>query len=166
MFKFMETLVGLCEAALNSSEVLDQLRGFDLIIYDNLAFCGPLIGEHLGLQKVEFLPLPPSGDLLHRTPRPISYTSYLWVGLTDKMSFFERLVSLGAYIGGEVMVYLAITRPFNVLKVKYSIKPDIDFRDSACDTQLLIMTADFAVEYPQPLLPGTCSHRMLFDIHF
>ena len=66
------------------------------------------------------------------------------------------------------MVYLAITRPFNALKVKYSIKPDIDFRDSACDTQLLInlMTADFAVEYPQPLLPGTCSHRMSFDIHF
>ena len=25
MFKFMETLVGLCEAALNSSEILDQL---------------------------------------------------------------------------------------------------------------------------------------------
>ena len=111
--KIVETLVGLCEAALNSSEFLEQLRGFDLIIYDNLAFCGPLIGEHLGLQKVEFLPLPPSGDLLHRTPRPISYTSYLWVGLTDKMSFFERLVSLGAYIGGEVMVYLTITRPFN-----------------------------------------------------
>lgn len=36
------------------------------------------------------------------------------------------------------MVYLAITRPFNALKVKYNIKPDIDFRDSACDTQLLI----------------------------
>ena len=164
--KILETLVGLCEAALNSSEVLEQLRGFDSIIYDNLAFCGPLIGEHLGLQKVEFLPLPPSGDLLHRIPRPISYTSYLWVGLTDKMSFFERLVSLGAYIGGEVLVYLAITRPFNALKVKYKIKPDIDFRDSACDTQLLIMTADFAVEYPQPLLPGTCSHKMLFDIPF
>lgn len=82
------------------------------------------------------------------------------------MSFFERLLSLGAYIGGEVLVYLAITRPFNALKVKYKIKPDIDFRDSACDTQLLIMTADFAVEYPQPLLPGTSSHRMLFDIHF
>ena len=58
--KILETLVGLCEAALNSSEVLEQLRGFDLIIYDNLALCGPLIGEHLGLQKVEFLPLPPS----------------------------------------------------------------------------------------------------------
>ena len=42
----------------------------------------------------------------------------------------------------------------NSVKYKYSIKPERTFQEAVGDAELLIINADFALEYPQPLLPG------------
>ena len=42
----------------------------------------------------------------------------------------------------------------NALKVKYNTKPERSFQETAGDAEMVIITADFALEYPQPLLPG------------
>ena len=157
-----EKLTGFCEAAVNSTEVLQQLRGFDVIVYDGmLSSCGVLIGEHLDIPRVEIIPASPNADLFRRIPMPISYVPHILLGFTDKMSFVERMMNLGAYIGGEVVMNLAFSRPMNALKVKYNIKPEKGFGESVNDAELIIITADFALEYPQPLLPGNESVRKL-----
>ena len=155
-FKMYETLSNVCEAALNSTEILTELKGFDLIIHDGLSFCAALIGEHLDIPRVEIIPAPPNSPagFMHMIPMPISYVPQLLTGFTDKMTFMERVINLGAYLGGLAMVNLAFARPMNALKVKYNIKPEREFKDAVGDAELVIITAGFELEHPQPLLPG------------
>ena len=70
------------------------------------------------------------------------------------MTFVERAINFGVYLGVNLFVNFAIDRQMNALKVKYNIKPERSFLQAARDTELVILTADFALEYPQPLLPG------------
>ena len=39
MFKMYEALASVCEAALNSTEILKELEDFDLMVYDGLSIC-------------------------------------------------------------------------------------------------------------------------------
>ena len=97
---------------------------------------------------------------MHMIPMPVSYVPQLLTGFTDKMTFMERVMNLGAYLGGLVMTNLAFARPMNALKVKYNIKPERDFKEALRDAELILITADFELEYPQPLLPGMKYFRM------
>ena len=165
-FKMGEVLRVMCEAALNNTEVLEDLKGFDLIIYDSLASCGVLIGEHLSIPRVELLPAPPNVpfSFRHMIPMPVSYVPQLLTGFTDKMNFLERVMNLGAYLGIKFFIQFAHDRPMDALKVKYKIKPQQSYYQAAADVELVIITADFAIEYSQPLLPGMKSSFEKFDI--
>lgn len=161
-----EVLPALCESVLNSTEVLEELKGFDLIIYDSLASCGVLIGEHLNIPRVEILPAPPNVPFAfrHMIPMPVSYVPQLLTGFTDKMTFVERVINLGVYLGVEVFMSFAHERRMDALKVKYRIKPERSFCEAAGDVELVIITADFSIEYSQPLLPGMKSSIGRFEV--
>ena len=154
--KLSELLAGICEAVLNSTEVLQELQGFDLIVYGSTSFCGALVGELLGIPRVEIYTNSPNMPLgfPHMIPMPVSYVPQLLTGFTDEMSFLERVVNLGAYVGGQLLMNLAVERPMNALKVKYNIKPERSFQETIGDAEMVLITADFALQYPQPLLPG------------
>ena len=49
---------------------------------------------------------------------------------------------------------LAISGMMNGLKEKYNITPERSYQEAVFDAEMVIITADFALEYPQPLLPG------------
>ncbi|KAL9957657.1 hypothetical protein ACROYT_G034580 [Oculina patagonica] len=154
-FAMEELVTNLCDSALDNTEVLNELKGFDLLIYENLDLCAVLIGELLDISRVEVMPGPSNpAALKHMIPMPISYVPQVLTGLTDKMTFVERVINLGAYIGGKIFMHFAIYRPFEALKIKYNIKPERSFQEAAGDVELVIITADFALEYAQPLLPG------------
>ena len=153
-----ELLITLCECALNSTELLRELQSFDLLVYDSppAAMCAPLVGELLDIPRVEMCLLAPNSLLAlnHMIPMPISYVPQLLLGLTDKMTFLERVINLVGYLGGKLIVDLVIGSTMNALKVKYNIKPERSWQKAVGDAELVIITADFALEYPQPLLPG------------
>ena len=154
--KMGEVLHALCESVLNSTEILEDLKGFDLIFYDSLASCAVLIGEHLSIPRVELVPAPPNVpfSFKHMIPMPVSYVPQLLTGFTDKMTFLERVMNLGVYLGMKLFIQFAHERPIEALKVKYKIKPEQSYHEAAGNVELVIITADFAIEYPQPLLPG------------
>ncbi|KAJ7389215.1 UDP-glucuronosyltransferase 1-1 [Desmophyllum pertusum] len=151
-----EVMPTLCESALNSTDILKELEGFDLIIYDSIAACGALLAEHLDIPRVEILPAPPNAPFVHNhmVPTPVSYVPQLLTGFSDKMTFVERVMNLGVYLGMRMFDKFGLGRSFNALKVKYNIKPERSFEEAVGDAELLIITADFALEYAQPLLPG------------
>ncbi|KAJ7389217.1 UDP-glucuronosyltransferase 1-1 [Desmophyllum pertusum] len=63
-------------------------------------------------------------------------------------------MNFGAYFGMRLLKNFAFDRPLNALKVKYNIKPERTLQEAVGDAELVIITADFALEYAQPLLPG------------
>ena len=162
LFKMSKIQETLCESALNSTEVLKELKNYDLIIYDSGAFCAALIGELLKIQRIELFPYPPNSPdaFYHMIPSPISYVPQLPTGFTDKMTFKEHLMNLGSYIGGRLFLSIVYNRPMNALKMRYNITPERSFEEAVADVELLLIMADFALEYPQPLLPGENSLKL------
>ena len=151
------TLSGFCEGALNSKDMLDELKNYDLIIYYCGIYCAPLVGEFLDIPRVEIFPYPPNILLnaYHMTPMPVSYVPQLIKpDLTDKMTFRERVINLVAFLGGRLVLSLVFDRSINNLKIKYNIKPERSIQEAIGDAEMVIITADFALEYPLPLLPG------------
>ncbi|KAL9957658.1 hypothetical protein ACROYT_G034581 [Oculina patagonica] len=156
MFLTMRELVTtFCESALNSTEILNELKGFDLLIYENVDLCAVLIGELLDIPRVEVMPSPSNpAALKHMIPMPVSYVPQHLTGFSDKMTFVERTINLGMYVWMRLFWHFALYRPMNALKIKYNIKPERSFQEAAADVELVIFRADFALEYAQPLLPG------------
>ena len=161
MLKATQVMPAMCEGLLNSTEVFQELQGFDLLVHDTVAFGVVSLGEHLGIPRVEIMPLPPNNlfaSYFHAIPMPVSYVPEVMTQFSDEMTFAERAINFGVYLGVNLFVHFAIDRPMNALRVKYNIKPERSYLQAAHDTELVIITADFALEYPQPLLPGTtCS---------
>ena len=157
--KMNEILSTLCESVLNSTEIFKELEGFDLIIYDSISNGGVLIGEKLDIQRVEIMPGPPNNPFGfgHMIPMPVSYVPQLITGFSDEMTLVERVLNLGAYLVFKLGVSLSY-RKMDALKVKYNIKPERSFEEALGDAEMVIIGADFAVEYPQPLLPGMTAY--------
>ena len=160
ILKLSEVMPAMCEGLLNSTEVFEELQGFDLLVHDTFAFGAVSLGEHLGIQRVEIVPLPPRNlfaSYFHAIPTPVSYVPELMTEFSEKMTFVERVINFGTHLAVNLFMLFAIDRPMNALKVKYNITPERSYLQAARDTELVIITADFALEYSQPLLPGTKS---------
>ena len=160
--KVSEAQVTMCERFLQSTELQEKLTGVDIIVYDSLAACpAVMLGERFDIPRVEILPLPLTAPFAfdHMVPMPVSYVPQLFTGFSDKMNFLERVVNLGAYFAGRLVVYIAKNRRMSALKVKYNINPERSLQEAVSNADLLISTSDFALEYAQPLLPGKKKRR-------
>ena len=148
---------GLCGGALNSTDMLDELKNYDLIIHFAAINCASLVGEFLDIPRVEIFPYPPNiiFNVYHMTPMPVSYVPQLSKpDFTDKMTFIQRVLNLAAYFVGKLALSIVTERTMNNLKIEYNVKPERSFQEAAGDAELVLITADFALEYPLPLLPG------------
>lgn len=52
----------------------------------------------------------------------------------------------------------------NNIKIKYNIKPEQSLWEAQNEAELCIITADFALEYPQPLLPGALVYVNFYNL--
>ena len=160
--KVSEAQVTMCERFLQSTELQEKLKGFDIIVYDSVAGCpAVMLGERFHIPRVEILPLPLTSAFVfaHMVPMPVSYVPQLFTGFSDKMNFLERVANLAAYFAAKLSVYIAYNRPMSALKVKYNINPERSIQEAIGNAELLISTSDFALEYVQPLLPGKKMRR-------
>jgi len=160
--KVSEAQVTMCERFLQSTELQEKLKGVDIIVYDSVARCpAVMLGERFDIPRVEILPLPLTAAFVftHMVPMPVSYVPQLFTGFSDNMKFLERVVNLGAYFAAKLLVYMAYNRPMSALKLKYNINPERSLQEAVSNADLLISTSDFALEYPQPLLPGERKRR-------
>ena len=139
------------------TEIQEEIKAFDLIVYDGpLTLCAQLVGERLDIPGVEILIAAPNFPfgVNHMIPMPVSYVPQAMLGFTDKMTFLQRVINLFAYLGTNVLMGPVVYSPMDALKVKYNIKPERSFKETVGDVEMVIIAADFALEYAQPLLPG------------
>ena len=145
----------MCDLLLNNTELLQDLRNFDLIVYDELALCTALVAERLGIPTVVIVPVSPTLPKRYlMIPSPVSYVPLMMTAFTSKMSFTQRLANLGAYIFSEWAPYFLFAGYLKPVKDKYNISPEMSCFEVFSNFELVIIEADFAFEYPQPLLPG------------
>lgn len=90
----------LCECLLNSSDILRELKSFDLIVFDSSASCGVLVSQLLDIPNVMINAMGPPNyplSLYHMVPMPVSYVPMQESGFTSKMTFVQRVANLGIY---------------------------------------------------------------------
>ena len=145
-----------CEQLLNNTELLQSLRNFDLVVYEGAALCSMLVADLLGIPHVIIFPVSPNVPTspFFQIPLPVSYVPIQMTSFTSKMSFTQRLMNLGAYIFSPFVTRFMFATSMSPLKEKYNITPDTNYYEALANYELLIIEADFALEYPQPLLPG------------
>ena len=147
----------LCESALKSIKMLEEVKDFDLLVYDSpMGMCTPLVAELLGIPRVEILMSAPNTPFSfnHMIPMPFSYVPSHLSGFTDRMTFMERSINLVSYLCEKLLLDLLFGSIMNNLKVKYNIKSERSYEEAVGGAELVLIAADFALEYPQPLLPG------------
>ena len=130
-----------------------KFNEFELMFADRIPFCGPIVSDLLELHRIDIAP-----SFIMRTVAfveigTISYVPEMLTFQTDKMSFIERARNLGHYVVRK-MYFLVCIRRFNDLKMEFKIKPERHYLDSFYTPELLILSGHFALEYPQPILPG------------
>ena len=155
-WNLLQVQLVMCESLLNSSDILRELKSFDLIVFDFVGACGVLVSQFLDIPSVTIVIGPPNQALstYHMVPLPLSYVPMHETGFPSKMTFVQRVVNLAMHSVTRVLLDLFFVRSFEALKAKFGIKPERSFEEGVGDTELVIFMADFAMEFPQPLLPG------------
>ena len=156
-----------CELMLNNTDFLGDLKGFDLMVHDSMELCSVMLAQYLGIQRVEVIPASPNGFFAwaHMIPMPVSYIPQVVPGYSDKMTFLQRVVNLGASVSIGWFQFV-LSQTMNNIKIKYNIKPEQSLWEAQNEAELCIITADFALEYPQPLLPGALVYINFYNLVF
>lgn len=146
----------MCELLLNNTELIQHLRNFDLIVFERFFSCASMVGDLLGIPKVVISAAPnfPEAFFQFNVPCPISYVPSRLTAFTSEMSFTQRLVNFGVHNFFHLVLRVLFAKAGRPLKEKYKIAPEKDFYESLGNVELVLFMADFALEYPQPLLPG------------
>ena len=146
----------MCECLLNSTELLQELKKFDLIVFDAFAPCGVLLSEVLDVPNVMVVTASPNGIFApyRKSPLPLSYVPMRGSGFPSNMTFIQRVRNVFKYCFGRVLMDLLFICTMDEIKVKFNINPERSYGESYSDSALAIYLADFALEFPQPLLPG------------
>lgn len=150
---WMDFFITSCRALITYVKLhREELSKFDLMFRDTPPECGAIVSEILGLPRID---LKLAGAM--RFFKDISVVSYIpdilsWN--TDKMSFVERVANLLYH------VLMSATIIYNYalcdgLRREFDVQEERSFQDSINKVEMVIIMGHFALEYPQPILPGT-----------
>lgn len=149
---WMDFLITSCRALLTHVKLhREELREFDLMFRDTPPECGAIVSEMLGIPRIDIRP--GMTMRLYKDTSVVSYIPDIFTSNSDKMSFVERVVNLIFHTLTWVTIYQYFER-FNDLRKEFGVKEQRSFEDSLNNVEMVIISGHFALEYPQPILPG------------
>ncbi|EDO35633.1 predicted protein, partial [Nematostella vectensis] len=153
-----------CEATLNSTDIIDLMKEFDIMISDTSMPCGPVLAEYLNITRVDYCPGSPRIPLLYQYHAPTfpSYVPLLLAGNPARMNFLQRVKNTLVYLAGQTMMRLVMFPKYDNIKQRYNINPELSFSESLGRAEMVLFLADHALDYPFPLLPG---HKLIGGIN-
>ncbi|XP_077169521.1 UDP-glucuronosyltransferase 1A1-like isoform X2 [Paroedura picta] len=149
-------LFSTCTSLLYNQELMKYLKQskFDAIFTDPMIPCGQIVAEHLGIPSVFFLRGIPCGldtEAL-RCPSPPSYVPRPLTTYTDRMTFAERVKNLLLHMSESILCGFVYS-PYENLAAEF-LQKDIALIELLSHGSVWLMRADFAFDYPKPLMPN------------
>ena len=119
---YLNVQLVMFESLLNSSELLQELKNFDLLVFDAFAPCGVLLSELLNIPNVMVVIGSPNGILTayHKAPLPLSYVPMRETGFRSNMTFIQRVGNVFKYCFSRVLMDLLFFRTMDKIKVKFN----------------------------------------------
>lgn len=144
-----------CSAILNNTDIMNYLKSIDLLVTDRSLFCGSLISMAIGKSHVVLSPgamnMP---QRLLSNPFPLSYIPHTFTEYVSKMTFKERFMNTIIYVVGDVIFSYISTSVIGTLNYEFNIDTSKSNYEIENSPSMVLITADFALEYPRPLLPN------------
>ena len=151
--RWNEMFIKTCRSLLNHVENhKNELSGFDLMMCDSPPDCGAIISEFLGLPRIDIKPAA-LGMRLYHDISLVSYIPEIFSSGSDRMSFVERVENF-FYHTLLTVSKLLFTAPYDGLRREFGLPEERTFQDSINMVEMVIIFGHFALEYPQPILPG------------
>ena len=137
----------------------EEFKRFDLLFGDSPPDCHVIIAEFLVLPRIDIKPA-----YVMRVQMELGLVSYI-PSITSsksgsKMSFMERLQNLFSFGSMKASGIYHFTR-FGELKAEFNITPERYFQASIHMAEMTLIMGHFALEYPQPILPGIEGNSLL-----
>ncbi|XP_036067097.1 UDP-glucuronosyltransferase 2C1-like [Oryzias melastigma] len=147
-----KTLEGIFE----NKEMLQMLKNskYDLILTDPAIAGGVILGHYLKLPLVFNVRWTTHGEghfLI--APSPLSYVPLVGTKLSDKMSFFQRVLNFLVFYLGQFNYERVITPHYQDIMDKY-FGPNVDYFSLFQAADLWLMRVDFVFEFPRPTMPN------------
>ncbi|XP_061602177.1 UDP-glucuronosyltransferase 2C1-like [Cololabis saira] len=162
----MEQSGKICEIHLKASTTLEiifenkeliqsiQEARYDLMLTDPGVPGGVLLAHYLKLPLVFNVRWTTQGEgHFSIAPSPLSYIPLTGTELSDKMTFFQRVVNvlIFAFSKYQFAHYIA---PYYTAVLEKHFGPDADYSSMFQAADLWLMRVDFVFEFPRPTMPN------------
>ncbi len=131
-----------------------QEAKYDVVLTDPCFGGGVLLAHRLGLPLVFNVRWTIMADGHHTVaPSPLSYVPTPGFQLTDKMTFWQRVINVfGALmiLNNQVMIKESLYTPF----VLRHFGPDVHYDELVQAADVWLMRTDFTFEFPRPTMPN------------
>ncbi|KAL2088266.1 hypothetical protein ACEWY4_015165 [Coilia grayii] len=160
VLKFMpKTVEHVCEmvkAMFEDQALMRRLNAsqYDLMITDPAWGAGIILAYHLQLPLVYNVRWITTGEgHLSLAPSPFSYIPATGSGLSDTMTFSERVKNVLFHLLLKVQNQIMLKPQYQAVCDKY-LTPKVDFFDLQQTADLWLMRVDFVFEFPRPTMPN------------
>ena len=151
--RWMDYFVISCRALVSHvQQHRDELKKFDLMFCDSPPECGAIVSEILRLPRIDIKPAG-FGMRFNLHLSVVSYIPWLFSSNSNQMSFLERLENLFYHTVILISSWSYYAR-FDALTAEFGEGGERYFQEAINMAEMTIIMGHFALEYPQPILPG------------
>ena len=148
-----------CNSLLSDGSLMKRLQNakFDVVVGDVLCPCYILLAQMLNLRYVNVmngLIMPMAHGRLAGLPSNPAFIPEIMTHYTDQMNMFQRFVNVLAYGMSAFLYDYYFLGPFESLKAKHGIRPEISVFESLGRAEIWLMNSDFTTDYPRSLTPN------------
>ncbi|MED6262628.1 hypothetical protein ATANTOWER_023052 [Ataeniobius toweri] len=156
MFDMHGMMCNMASTMLDDKTFMNSLkaRKYDLVLTDPAWGAGIILAHALKLPLVYNVRWVTSGEgHLALAPSPLSYVPMTGSGLTDKMTFMQRIKNLLFYTLWEAQDTFLISPQYQAVCDKF-FGPEVRYSDLLRGADLWLMRVDFVFEFPRPTMPN------------
>ncbi|XP_019616461.1 PREDICTED: UDP-glucuronosyltransferase 2C1-like [Branchiostoma belcheri] len=152
--------LSLTEETLSDTQLLRKLKNshYDVVLTSPSVSSGPLVAQYLDLPLVCITRSLPSGQDIRATgvPNPLAYVPTVSSGLSDKMTFFQRVKNVLVYFVATTVGQMVLDKTFDDI-AKRTIGDNYTMSAALARTDVWLYDSDLMFDFPKPMMPNMVS---------
>ncbi|XP_023578053.1 UDP-glucuronosyltransferase 1-8 isoform X5 [Octodon degus] len=153
---FFELTFSRCRSLFNAKEIVDYLKKtpFDAVFMDPFDVCGLVVAKYFSLPSVVFARVIFCHLLEEGTqcPFPLSYVPRFFSGLSDTMTFHERVQNLFTHL--EERLFCNYFHKSALEIAAEILQTPVSMYDLYSQPSVWLLRTDFVFDYPRPVMPN------------
>nr|XP_003418003.1 UDP-glucuronosyltransferase 1-10-like [Loxodonta africana] len=153
---FFELVLSHCRSLFNDTKLVMYLKesSFDAVLTDPFDLCGLIIAKYFSLPSVVFTRGPFCHYLEEGTqcPSPISYVPRGVSGLSDTMTFRERVWNQILHLEERLFCHYMFKSGLEI--ASEILQTPVTAYDLYSHTSIWLLRTDFVFDYPKPVMPN------------